>query len=195
MDFFSSFCSLRKVFLIRESDREGNQSYSNFLEVCKLAGVLTTINKPTTGLLSLPNMDNYTATRASGAPAPDFDSNLTLFLKFWLKFDPLSITTQPSTVTPNTAVSVKVNLRPILWQLSSQLRSDQIAFLFGSSNNPSCLDCNRQIGMSHSCFARTANMQRNLDNGSLIYPRAVCVYTFHGPWSWSCCNGNAFNGC
>ena len=77
---FSSFCWLRNVFFIRESDWEGNQSYSNFLEVCKLAGVLTTINKPTTGLLSLPNMDNYTATRASRAPAPDFNSNFTLFL-------------------------------------------------------------------------------------------------------------------
>ena len=101
MDFFSSFCSLRNVFLIQESDREGNQSYSNFLEVCKLAGVLTTINKPTTGLLSLPNMDNYTATRASGPPASS--STLTFFAPFYS--------------TSETAVSVKVNLRPYLREL------------------------------------------------------------------------------
>ena len=145
MVFFSSFCSLGKVFLIQESDREGNQSYSNFLEVCKLAGVLTTINKPTAGLLSLPNMDNYTATRASGAPAPDFDSNLTLFLSCNSNFTLfLSFTTQPSTVTPpapDRAVSVKVNLRPFLWQLFSGqgyslLFSDQIAFCWAPLTTP-----------------------------------------------------------
>ena len=119
------------------SDSGGNQSYSNFLEVCKLAGVLTTINKPTTGLLSLPNMDNYTATGASGAPTPDFDSNLTLFLWFGLKFYPFSLLTQPSTVTSlDTAVSVKVNLRPFLWQLflgKATLFSAQIRLPFCSA--------------------------------------------------------------
>ena len=59
------------------------------------------INKPTAPLLSLPNMDNYTATRASGPPA--FSSTLTFFAPFYS--------------TSETAVSVKVNLRPYLREL------------------------------------------------------------------------------
>ena len=59
------------------------------------------INKPTAPLLSLPNMDNYTATRASGPPA--FSSTLTFFAPFYS--------------TSETAVSVKVNLRPYLQEL------------------------------------------------------------------------------
>ena len=30
--------------------------------------------------------------------------------------------------------------------------------------------------MSHSCFTRTANMQRNLDGRSLIYPSSMCLH-------------------
>ena len=30
--------------------------------------------------------------------------------------------------------------------------------------------------MSHSCFTRTANMQRNLDRRSLIYPSRMCLH-------------------
>ena len=183
---FSSLCSLRKVFFIRESDWEGNQSYSNFLEVCKLAGVLTTINKPTTGLLSLPNMDNYTATRASGAPPPDFNSNLTLFLPHNSAFN--------SCTFPDRAVSVKVNLRPFLWQLflakaALLLSSDQIAFcplttqlqllrLQSPNRNVSfLLHKNRQ----HATESRRKIIDISKQN---VFTRSLIPG----------CNGNAFNG-
>ena len=169
---FSFFCSLRNVFFIQESDWEGNQSYSNFLEVCKLAGVLTTINKPTTGLLSLPNMDNYTATRASPAPAPDFNSSFTLF----------SLTVVLLSIYSSLCQSqfAAIFVATFSGKCCSQLlRSDCFLFTSSSDNPSSCFDSNRQIGMSHSSFTRrTANMQRDLWSKQYLFTRStVCSWS------------------
>ena len=141
----------------------GNQSYSNFLEVCKLAGVLTTINKPTTGLLSLPNMDNYTATAASGPPPPDFNSNLTRSRSHNFAF-----TSSYSSLCQSRFAAIFA----ATFSRQSLLSDYQIVFCWASNNLPSCFDCNRKIGMSHS---RTADMQRDQDKRCI---EAVFVYTF-----------------
>ena len=115
---FSFFCSLRNVFFIQESDWEGNQSYSNFLEVCKLAGVLTTINKPTTGFFLC---QIWTIIRPPGLLQPQ--------LLILTQVSPFSLS--QLYFSRYIAVSVKVNLRPFLWQLflaKAVPCSDQIAF-------------------------------------------------------------------
>ena len=182
MVFFSSFCSLGKVFLIQESDREGNQSYSNFLEVCKLAGVLTTINKPTTGLLSLPNMDNYTATRASPAPAPDFNSNFTLF-----------------------------SLTVVLLSIYSSLCQSQFAAIFVATfSGKCCSSCSDQIAFCSPAPLTTravaltpiakseclipASQEEPPTCNEIFDPSSICLHVPQSALDPGC-NGNAFNGC
>ena len=144
------------------------------------------INKPTAPLLSLPNMDNYTATRASGPPA--FSSTLTFFAPFYS--------------TSETAVSVKVNLRPYLRELFLARDplyislSPSIRLLFAQPlTTMGCFKRNQQIGMSQSSCSR---IQQHATTESWLkiiidVSQPEFVYKFL-PWSWCSSNGNAFNG-
>ena len=136
------------------------------------------INKPTAPLLSLPNMDNYTATRASGPPA--FSSTLTFFAPFYS--------------TPETAVSVKVNLRPYLRELFLatdplyiSLSLNQIAFCSASNNHglPKCPASTISKSECPNPAAQGSNnmQQQNLDWRSLLMclSRNLFTSSYLGP--------------
>ena len=124
-------------------------------------------------------MDNYTATAASGPPPPDFNSNLTRSRSHNFAF-----TSSYSSLCQSRFAAIFA--ATFSWQ--SLLSDYQIVFCWASNNLPSCFDCNRKIGMSHSCFRRTADMQRDQDKRS-----SICL---HVPARGLdvVCNGNAFNG-
>ena len=163
---FSFFCSLRNVFFIQESDWEGNQSYSNFLEVCKLAGVLTTINKPTTGFFLC---QIWTIIRPPGLLQPQ--------LLILTQVSPFSLS--QLYFSRYIAVSVKVNLRPFLWQLflANAAPAAQIRLLFVHQLlwQPEQLLWLQSPNRNVSFQLHKKNRQHA--TRSLI--QAVFVYTFH----------------
>ena len=164
---FTRFCvekNLAKIFArgekmtnMRYADWEGNQSYSNFLEVCKLAGVLTTINKPTTGFFLC---QIWTIIRPPGLLQPQLliltqVSPFSLSQLYFSRYIYSSLGQSQFAAIFVATFSGKC--------CSQLLRSDCFLFTSSSDNPSSCFDSNRQIGMSHSSFTRrTANMQRDL---------------------------------
>lgn len=179
---FSFFCSLRNVFFIQESDWEGNQSYSNFLEVCKLAGVLTTINKPTTGFFLC---QIWTIIRPPGLLQPQ--------LLILTQVSPFSLS--QLYFSRYIAVSVKVNLRPFLWQLflanAAPSCSDQIAFC---SPAPLTTRAVALTPIAKSECLIPASQEEPPTCNEIFDPSSICLHVPQSALDPGC-NGNAFNGC